>query len=164
MIAVSFLSGEMDILWLQGLTSLFGTEVINPKTYFHKSIWKRWGGHSVFFTEKSGFVRLVEKKNVCVLSISLTHPAHCVPEFRFFLSQIIAFFLFFCCFSICSLHHGHVMVLKSWVQTVGNSNNMYGYYPLHSALSDSYEKVPTISQLSQQQARTKSTTGNKLWR
>lgn len=41
-----FLSGEMDILWLHGLTNLFGTEVINPKTYFHT----RLGGRVTLFS------------------------------------------------------------------------------------------------------------------
>lgn len=62
-------------------------------------------------------------------------------------------------FTIYWGHHGHVMVLKSWVQTIGNSNNMYGHHPLHSALCNAYEKVSDGSHRSQQQERTKSATG-----
>lgn len=147
MIAISFLSGEMDILWLHGLTNLFGREVINPKTCFHESIWKRWGGQTV------------GNKNQIVFCWSLWRILHSVfPSFSFLENKSSNYNGYF---TIYWDHHGHVMVLKNWVQTIGNSSNMYGHHPLHSALCNTYEKVSAISQRSLQQERTKSATGTE---
>lgn len=48
-----------------GLQISFGAEVISQKMYFHQSIWKGWGGHSVSFTGKNDNVYNDFRKRDC---------------------------------------------------------------------------------------------------
>lgn len=160
MIVISFLSGEMDILWLHGLTNLFGRGD-KPKNVFPQKYMEALRRSLCFLYRKKVVMSdcRKKKKNLIVFCWSLWRILHSVfLSFSFLENKSSKYNGYF---KIYWGHHGHVMVLKSWVQTIGNSNNMHGRHPLHSALCNTYEKVSAISHRSQQQERTKSATGTE---
>lgn len=103
-------------------------------TWAYKPVWERGDKPKNVFPRK--YMEALrrsdcrKKKNQIVFCWSLWRILHSVfPSFSFLENKSSNYNGYF---TIYWDHHGHVMLLKNWVQTIGNSSNMYGHHPLHS--------------------------------